>query len=314
MAKANSLYYANRDPFADFTTSPEISQVFGELLGAWVVVAWHQMGAPTAMALVEAGPGRGTLMQDALRAIGRVAPACRGAIEVHFIEMSAQLRREQAARVPVACWHEGLSGLPTMPAIFLANEFLDALPIRQFVRRERGWVERFVAGGQFVEVAADGPARVVAVGSIVEVSEASAGWIAEVARRISAYGGAALILDYGSAQSLAGDSLQALKGGGPVDPLLEPGTADVTAHVDFGAISAVARREGAAVWGPVPQGIFLGRLGLWQRISALQAAHPDCGAALNEAASRLASPARMGALFKVLCLADPEHPTPPGFE
>ena len=151
MARANAAYYATHDPFADFTTSPEITQVFGELLGLWAAVTWDLLGRPSPVLLVEAGPGRGTLMADALRAIAQVAPAFRAALSLHLIETSPRLRALQAARLPDAAWHESLATVPQKPLLLLANEFLDALPIRQFVRRGHGWVERFVGPEGFVE-------------------------------------------------------------------------------------------------------------------------------------------------------------------
>ena len=155
MARANAAYYATHDPFADFTTAPEISQVFGEILGLWAAVMWDHIGWPDPVLLVEAGPGRGTLMVDALRAIKEVAPAFRSALQLHLIETSSRLRASQAARLPGAVWHDGLGTLPDAPMLLLANEFLDALPIRQFVRRGEVWMERFVEDGRFVEAPTD---------------------------------------------------------------------------------------------------------------------------------------------------------------
>jgi SAM-dependent MidA family methyltransferase len=314
MSLANSAYYATHDPFLDFTTAPEISQVFGELLGAWSAVVWQIMGAPARVAFVEVGPGRGTLMQDALRCARRVAPGFAGAAEVHFVETSQRLRGEQALRVTGATWHDGLESLPSGPCILLANEFLDALPIRQFVRHDGGWRERYVIDGRFVDRESDGPGRDARVGDVIEVSEAALAWVGALARRLVAGGGAALILDYGTSESLPGDSFQALRGGQPADPLVDPGSADLTAHVDFAALRRAAQAERAEVWGPGAQGIFLGRLGLWQRIDALTAANPEFSGVLREAAMRLASPARMGGLFKAMCVAQPGFPVPPGFE
>ena len=157
MARANAAYYAAHDPYRDFTTSPEISQVFGEILGLWAAVVWEQIGRPDPVLLVETGPGRGTLMADALRAIGSVAKDFQAALRLHLIETSPRLRAVQAERLPGATWHDGLDTLPDAPLVLLANEFLDALPIRQFVRRGGRWMERFVAEGRFVECAALGP-------------------------------------------------------------------------------------------------------------------------------------------------------------
>jgi SAM-dependent MidA family methyltransferase len=314
MARANAAYYDSHDPFADFTTSPEISQIFGEILGAWAAIVWRQLGAPAPVHLVEAGPGRGTLMQDMLRATARVAPDFAASARVHFIETSRRLRAEQAARVAPAQWHDDLQTVPQGPAIFLANEFLDALPIRQFTRTRGGWEEHFVRDGAWVRRPCQGPDRQAAEGDIVETCEAATQWSQNLADRLASQGGVALILDYGTTQSLPGDSLQALRGGRPADPLTEPGSADLTAHVDFAAIAAAARQSGATTWGPLAQGDFLTRVGFWDRARALAAANPALAAAIGDAATRLASPARMGALFKVLCITSPGAVAPPGFE
>jgi SAM-dependent MidA family methyltransferase len=314
MAQANARYYAAHDPFADFTTSPEIAQCFGEILGAWACVAWRQMGAPREILLVEAGPGRGTLMQDVLRLAARVAPDFAAASRVHFIETSPRLRAEQARRVPGCAWHDDLQDLPPGPMILLANEFLDALPIRQFVRRADGWAERYVAGENFLEIAGRGPDREAPIGAVVEISEAGEAWMRHLARRIVADGGVALFLDYGRVESGPGDSFQALRRGEPADPLVAPGQADLTAHVDFAALARVARDAGAAAWGPLPQGAFLARLGLWERTEKLAQANPARAAALRDAAARLGSPSRMGVLFKAMCVTPPGWLVPAGFE
>ncbi len=316
MARANAAYYASHDPFADFTTAPEISQMFGELIGAWAAIVWQVMGAPAPFSLVEAGPGRGTLMADALRVLARVAPACRAACRVQFVETSPRLRAAQASAVPDATWHDALATVPRGPAIVLANEFLDALPIRQFERTAGGWAERHVQDGALLALpsaAPPGAPAALAPGSVVERGEAGLAWVAALAARLAQDGGAALILDYGTAHTLPGDSLQALHQGRPADPLALPGQADLTAHVDFAAVAQAGQAAGAAVWGPVAQGIFLARLGLAARTRALATRHPARAAELQAAAERLAAPARMGALFKAVCLAHPALPEPPGF-
>jgi NADH dehydrogenase [ubiquinone] 1 alpha subcomplex assembly factor 7 len=313
MGRANQAYYAGCDPFADFTTAPEISQMFGELIGAWAAVVWQAMGAPAPLLLVEAGPGRGTLMQDALRAVARVAPEFARAAQLHLIETSPHLRAAQAARLPGAVWHADLESVPRGPAIVIANEFLDALPIRQFVRTPAGWAERYVQAGKFTEMACTALDRAAPVGAVVEIGEAGLLWAGALARRLAHEGGAALLLDYGTAETLPGDSLQALRDARPADPLAAPGRADLTAHVDFAAVARAAQAAGAAVWGPVGQGAFLAQLGLAARVTNLSAARPDRSAALREAAERLAAPTRMGALFKVLCVSHPDCPEPPGF-
>jgi NADH dehydrogenase [ubiquinone] 1 alpha subcomplex assembly factor 7 len=316
MARANAAYYAGRNPFADFTTAPEIAQAFGEVLGLWAASQWLAMGSPDPVLLVEAGPGRGTLMADALRAIGKAAPGLARALRLHLIETSPRLRALTAERLPGAAWHEDLATLPAGPMLLLANEFLDALPIRQFVRRGTGWAERFVREGAFAEVAAEPPLKLPAAcadGDVAELGETARGWTGAVARRIVAEGGAALIVDYGPAESAPGDSLQAVRDGKPADPLADPGSADLTAHVDFAALAAVARGAGAAVFGPQPQGKFLASIGLYQRTDALARANPGRAAALIAAAQRLCEPHLMGRLFKALAICHPALPAPDGF-
>ena len=354
MARANAAYYAARDPFADFTTAPEISQVFGEVLGLWAAVTWGLLGSPAAIALVEAGPGRGTLMADARRAIARAAPAFHAAASVHLIETSPRLRAAQREKLGEVAWHDTLDTVPEGPFLLLANEFLDALPIRQFVRRGTGWTERFAGPDGFVERATafdpgtdglgtdglgmnrpgidgpgidglginrsgidgpgiDGLGMNAAEGAVAERCEPAEAFAAQIAARLNRHTGAALLLDYGPETSALGDSLQAIAEGRPVDPSRAPGTADLTAHVDFARFGAVARRAGAAVHGPVPQGVFLARLGLAQRTNQL-ARHqpPGRAAALMEGARRLMEPDRMGRLFKAIVLTSPGIGTPPG--
>lgn len=323
MGRANATYYATHDPFADFTTSPEITQVFGEILGLWAAITWKLLGAPDPVLLVEAGPGRGTLMTDALRAVSQVAPAFRAALRLHLIETSPRLRDQQAQRLPGAVWHAALDSVPRGPMLLLANEFLDALPIRQFVRRRDGWTERWVGPNGAMDCpTAQGPAdwgwdAAVSApeGTVLETCEPARVFVAALAQRLAEHQGAALLLDYGPERSTPGDSLQALAGGKPADPFGPPGSADLTAHVDFAALAGVARGHGAGAQGPVPQGLFLARLGLFQRTGRL--AHgqpPGRAAALVDAAKRLAEPARMGRLFKALAVTHHDCPVLPGFE
>jgi SAM-dependent MidA family methyltransferase len=315
MARANAAFYATVDPYREFTTSPEISQVFGELLGAWAAVMWQAMGAPDPVVLAELGPGRGTLMADALRA-ARLVPGFAAALRVHFVETSPRLRERQKAAVPQATWHDDAAALPGGPLLLLANEFVDALPIRQFVRTPNGWAERHVRDGAFVTSPAD-PADDLPPGDdeVTEICEPARALATLLGARVAASGGAALFLDYGPAESAAGDSLQALRGGAPADPLSKPGSADLTAHVDFAAMARAARAAGAAVHGPAPQGMFLARLGLFQRTDRLARGQPPArAAALIGAAQRLAEPDRMGRLFKALAICHPALPLPPGFE
>ncbi len=318
MGRANAAYYATHDPFRDFTTAPEISQVFGEILGLWSAIVWQSMGRPSEVILAEAGPGRGTLMADALRAIGQMVPDFRAALSVHFVETSPALRAVQAGRVKGATWHNAVADLPEGPLIVLGNEFLDALPIRQFVRRGAAWAERFVAGGRFVELPSAAPgmgfAAAAGDGETVEYPEAAHGLVGALAGRLARSGGAALFIDYGPEQSAPGDSLQALQAGKPADPLVDPGAADLTAHVDFAALAQTAQAHGAAVHGPIPQGVFLSGLGLVQRTGILARGQtPQQASALMQSASRLIEPDMMGRLFKAMAILHPALPVPPGF-
>ncbi len=340
MARANAAYYAMHDPFKDFTTSPEITQVFGELLGAWAAVVWASMGRPDPVILAEAGPGRGTLMQDALRATAKVAPDFHAAAQVHLIETSPRLRAHQAARLPGATWHDRIEDLPPGPMILLANEFLDALPIRQFIRTEAGWHEHNVRNGTLLPLPSDEPDSplpegegwvrgnpqelssltdeglpAARPGDIREINEPARAITQHLATRLATQNGAALILDYGPAASAPGNTLQALHQGRPANPLEHPGSRDLTAHVDFEPLAAIARKAGAAVHGPIQQGPFLARLGLFQRSGALARNQPPARAsALIQAAQRLAEPDRMGGLFKAMAIAHPALPCLPGFE
>ncbi len=316
MARANAAYYATHDPYADFTTSPEISQAFGELLGLWAAVTWRSLGSPVPVSFVEAGPGRGTLMADARRAIARVAPDFHQVAAIHLIEASPRLRALQQQRVPEAKWHDTIDTVPGGPIILIGNEFLDALPIRQFVRRGSDWTERFVGpAGWIEEPALHNPKFECADGGIAERCEAAESLACKLAARLARHPGAALFLDYGPEVSAEGDSLQAIAGGQPADPLSPPGTADLTAHVDFAAFGAAAASAGAVVHGPIPQGLFLARLGLFQRTNQLaRRLPPRQAAAMMEAARRLAEPDRMGRLFKAIALVSPGASIPPGFE
>ncbi|WP_293507623.1 SAM-dependent methyltransferase [Parvibaculum sp.] len=321
-------YYMTRDPLGargDFTTAPEISQMFGELIGLWLADIWATQGAPASFLLAELGPGRGTLMADALRAM-RAAPGMTDAAEIHFVETSPVLRKAQRERVPRATWHERIDTLPAGPLFLIANEFFDALPIVQYQRTERGWCERYVgiAEGRLAPVLAPVPLpgetglppamRAAPLGAIAEISPASAAIAQAIATRIAAQGGAALIVDYGHARSAPGDTLQALRGHQYADPFAAPGEADLTAHVDFEALANAVRAGGAAAHGPVEQGAFLTALGIEARAANLRrrataAQAPDIDAGLR----RLTAPGEMGSLFKVLGIVPRGTPTPAGF-
>jgi SAM-dependent MidA family methyltransferase len=316
MAEAAAAYYARGTGIGrDFTTAPEMSQAFGECLGLWAAVTWQAMGAPPRVILAELGPGRGTLMDDALRAVDQMVPGFGQALELHLVETSPSLRTAQAGKLGprVTAWHAAAEAIPPGPAIILANEFFDALPIRQFIRHGEGWRERFVAAGAFVEQPC-GHSEAAPEGSIREISEAARAIMAHLGARLATQGGALLALDYGPAESGFGDTLQALRDNAPCNPLAEPGLADITAHVDFAALANAARPGGAAVHGPLPMGVFLQRLGLMARSAMLAQSAPAQASAILGAAQRLVAPEGMGRLFKALCIAHPGLPTPIGFE
>lgn len=319
-------YYTTRDPLGaggDFTTAPEISQMFGELLGLCLAQSWLDQGAPAPFLLAELGPGRGTLMQDVLRATVRV-PGFHDAMRLHLVETSPALRRGQAARLSghAPVWHDTVDALPEMPLFLLANEFFDALPIRQFQRAGDGWRERVVglSGDRLALGLADpAPHRALAHrledtkdGDIVETCAPASAIAAELGHRIARQGGAALIVDYGDWRSL-GDTLQALRGHAPADPLAAPGRADLTAHVDFEALTRAAAPAMHTLL--TPQGVFLERLGITARAQAL--ARGLAGDALDShvaAHRRLTHPTEMGSLFKTIALIPDWATPPPGLE
>ncbi len=319
MARCNAHYYATRDPLGaagDFTTAPEISQMFGELLGAWLADRWQAAGAPPGARLVELGPGRGTLMSDARRSLA----AAGWGPQIAFVETSPVLRAAQAARHPDAAWFDALEAVPDDGPLFLvANEFFDALPVRQLVRTGRGWRERMVAADGGALVFAAGPADVLplvppplaaaAPGSVVELSPASTAIAAEIGARLRERGGAALIVDYGYAGPATGETLQAIRGHAPADPLADPGESDLTAHVDFAALAAVA---GGRAWGPAGQGDFLRALGIEARAAALKRRATRAQAAAIDAAVARLTEGTMGSVFKVMALTAGGD-CPPGF-
>jgi NADH dehydrogenase [ubiquinone] 1 alpha subcomplex assembly factor 7 len=331
-------YYQSADPFGaagDFITAPEISQMFGELIGIWCAVVWRQIGAPERLNLVELGPGRGTLMADALRAAAR-APEFRAAIHLHLVETGKGLRARQKETIGEAHpdiaprWHDGIESLPGGPAIFIANEFFDALPIRQFQKTPEGWRERLIGvtdkgGFRFVlspPLAAPPPIEKelwdAEAEAVAEVSAASLAIASALGEKVAGPGGAALIIDYGHESPGLGDTLQAVKNHAFADPLAAPGEVDLTAHVDFAAISAAAGLGGAAVFGPLAQGIFLNRLGIEARAAALiegAAAEKESEKAgeIQSALARLTNAEQMGTLFKVLAIMPAAAAPPPGF-
>jgi NADH dehydrogenase [ubiquinone] 1 alpha subcomplex assembly factor 7 len=321
-------YYATRPALGqdgDFLTAPLVSQMFGELLGLWAVEVWMQLGQPAKFLLVEAGPGDGTLMSDALRA-ARLAPAFLQAAHLHLIETSPPLIEAQRRRLsdgplqPV--WIGGLAALPAgAPVILLANELLDCLPPRQFVRTMRGWGERMVgldAQGELAFGLASRPLDRVLPdaepGEVLELSAAQEAFGAELGAILAREGGVALLIDYGRDAPGTGDTLQALKGHRMLPVLDSPGHADLTVHADFPAVAAAARGAGAAAGPILTQGEFLTRLGIGQRAAALMRARPDRADTVQRQLARLIGPDQMGTLFKALALHAPAGPVPPGFE
>ncbi|MGE5503496.1 MAG: class I SAM-dependent methyltransferase [Actinomycetota bacterium] len=321
-------YYIRRDPFGrrgDFTTAPEVSQMFGELVGLWAAVVWQMMGAPGRVVLAEMGPGRGTLMSDLLRAAATVAPF-RAAAEIHLVETSPHLRRRQEKTLAghAVTWHDRFDQLPDGPMILVANELFDALPIRQFEKRAGIWRERLVGLGDTGEFEfIPGPEAAPPLdqsmlddaqdGSVAEWGEAGRALAAAMGARLARQGGAALIVDYGYDRSGIGDTLQAVRKHRFHPVLHDPGDADLTAHVDFAGLAESAAPSRA--WGPVSQARFLTRLGIEARAAMLQrAAQPTVAADIAGQLQRLIDPAEMGTLFRVLALADPALPAPPGLE
>jgi NADH dehydrogenase [ubiquinone] 1 alpha subcomplex assembly factor 7 len=326
-----SGYYARGRPIGaagDFTTAPEISQIFGELVGLWCALAWDEVGRPDPVVLAELGPGRGVLANDLLRAVAAV-PGFRRALRLHLIEASPLLRAEQERRLAWAepIWLERADQLPPGPLLVVANEFLDALPIRQFVRREGGWAERLVALDLTGElVFADGvpsPAAALlvpkrlrrsATGAVVELCPTALALAAFLGRRFTCEPGAALFIDYGYYGETPGSTLRASRRHRPVSVLSRPGTADLSADVDFAAVAAAAGAAGAEVYGPVAQGRFLVALGAAARCEMLCArASPTQRRALEHGLMRLLDPAAMGQAWKAMAVTTPGLASVAGF-
>jgi NADH dehydrogenase [ubiquinone] 1 alpha subcomplex assembly factor 7 len=317
-------YYANRDPLgADFITAPEMTQAFGELLGLWGAQAWHDQGKPKPARLVELGPGRGTAMADALRAAA-LMPEFLAAIEIVLVEASpvlieAQKRTLHDCKLPLR-WAQSVADIEhDMPQFTLANEFLDAAPIQQFVKTEKGWSERMVGldpegGLAFVlspaawNFAVPPERGEAAIGAVYEFSTAAIALVEDIARGIARAGGAALFIDYGYAGIGFGETLQAVGGNRYRDILVAPGEVDLSAHVDFGAMARAARAGGAQSYGPIGQGAFLEALGIHAREAILRT-HGHTSLAID----RLTQPDQMGMLFKALALLPKSVGPPPGF-
>jgi NADH dehydrogenase [ubiquinone] 1 alpha subcomplex assembly factor 7 len=322
-------YYTTRDPFGldgDFITAPEVSQIFGELLGLWAGLVWRDMGSPSPVRLIELGPGRGTLMADALRAITRAFPTMTAALEVHLVETSPVLRARQQQTLADAgvkvTWHHEITAPLAGPVIILANEFMDALPIQQFVAMQTGWHERLVGlddqgalmFGLAAEPTHDGLGE-AEPGDTMEIPRAGQRLIRFVAEHIVAHGGAALLIDYGAFAQGTTDTLQAVRQHRFVDPLADPGQADLTAQVNFERLANSAALANACVHGPASQAAFLVSLGLHERAEALKTgATLAQSRAIDAAVTRLAAMSErgMGELFKVLAFSHPSLKALPG--
>ncbi len=317
-------YYATRDPFGaggDFITAPEVSQMFGEMLGLWMLQAWADQGCPKNPRLVELGPGRGTLMADALRAAS-VEPDFTNDLEVVLVEASPVLQAMQAEKLrncgaDVSWQTQFDDSLSDRPLFLIANEFFDALPVRQYVRSERGWHERMVTAldGRLNFALAPVPVPLPVIpasregapqGGVYETSPAGLALAENIAGIIAQRGGAALIVDYGyDAITGFAETLQAVGGHRFVDALETPGEDDLSAHVDFMALAQAGKRGGAAVFGPVTQGALLASIGITERAEQLMKAHPESAADLLAATERLIGAQQMGTLFKALAFAPP---------
>lgn len=323
-------YYMKDDPFGvsgDFITAPEISQVFGELIGLWAAVTWQQIGRPENVVVVECGPGRGTLMSDFLRTVKSI-PEFLATIDIHLVETSRVLRERQKSALAGFSphWHDRLDTVPEGPMILISNEFLDALPIRQLVRTETGWAERRIgvddSGLQFEigEIAPDAdhlvpPVAFATPGDIFEICPGACEVADILNRRLSRAPGAALFIDYGHDSSSFGDTLQAVRSHKYASVLSDPGNADITAHVDFDSFGQVLRRGGSRTMGPITQSVFLTALGIVERTEKL--AHgtaPETAAILRSGTRRLTAPDGMGNLFKVMVATHADCPTLAGFE
>ena len=326
-------YYATRDPIgagADFITAPEISQMFGELLGLWCAQCWQDMGAPERLHLIELGPGKGTMMADMARA-ARAVPGFTEALKLTLIEASAALKMVQGRTLGKSGlqigWANGLEKAPDGPAIILGNEFLDCLPVRQAVMQDGQWRERVVGlhpdnDTRFAfhtgpALAGDDPFIPAALkdsheGTLIELRPGDAQIVDALAARFARHPGHALFIDYGPARSEPGDTLQAIRAHEKVDPLDAPGTADLTARVDFETLARRALAAGLAVHGPLEQGAFLKSLGIEQRAASLSASRPDQRAIIARQLHRLCDESEMGALFKVIAVSAPGLPAPPG--
>ena len=323
MAIANNFYYASKDPLGeegDFVTAPEISQMFGEIVGIWLADLWLRKGSPDLCHYVELGPGRGTLASDALRSLARFG--CTPT--VHFVETSPVLKAKQAQLHPDAKWHNDIASLPDDgPLLVVANEFFDALPIEQFVATAGGWQRQMVQrdrskfaavpGSETAEDRIGGSMSGFPDGTILERSPVSVELMGNLASDLANQGGALLIIDYGYARPGTGSTLQAVKNHMPISPFDSPGTSDLTAHVDFHTLANIARTRLLAVHGPAEQGQWLKSLGIDQRADALIAAAPKQADNIRAAHQRLTHVDEMGRLFRVMAATPIGWPEPEGF-
>ena len=301
MEACNQYYYATRDPFGaagDFTTAPEVSQMFGEMVGACLADAWARAGRPAEAVYAELGPGRGTLAGDALR----VLHSAGFSGTAHLVETSPILREMQKSALPDAKWHDSIEQLPSAPLLLVANEFLDALPIRQMVQGTERRIAALAGGLTFDRD-----------GEIIELSPAREASVAAVADRLVKHGGAALFIDYGHERSAKGDTLQAVRRHGFSAVLANAGEQDLTSHVDFEAVARAARNAGARVTPVVEQGQWLRRLGIESRAGSLASSSPERSEDIRAALERLTSADQMGRLFKIIAIHSPEWPAPAGF-
>jgi NADH dehydrogenase [ubiquinone] 1 alpha subcomplex assembly factor 7 len=322
--------YASRSPIGaggDYVTSPEISQVFGEMCGLWVVQSWHNQGRPARPLLVELGPGRGTMMKDALRAISAAARKFLADAEIVLVEASPALRELQEKTLTDApakiSWVGNFNEIAVeRPLYLLANEFFDCLPIRQFVKKDGRWFEKMmtVKDKALTLALAPVPVRVLPAGfeaapegGVCESCPAATALAQDIGHKLAAYGGTALVIDYGYAVPEFRDTLQAVKRHKYADVLSAPGSCDLSAHVDFGALAAAAKKGGAATFGPREQGDFLADIGIEVRVQKLIMANAKQAQTIVGSVRRLIAPKEMGALFKVLALTPASAPKPPGF-
>ena len=324
MRVANTAYYGGADPLGvegDFITAPEISQMFGEMVGIWLSDIWLRHGSPATCHYVELGPGRGTLAADALRTMKRF----EWEPSVHFVENSPALRAKQLQTVPNATFHDSLDSLPTdAPLVIVANEFFDALPVRQMISTHAGWRERVVVRDRGTRFAAMPGARatddlipehfrVAAVGSIFETCPDASAIMHKLSGRLATQGGVMLVIDYGYTQPALGSTLQAVKNHQYADPFADPGQVDLTAHVDFLELAKRARNCGLMEAGPTDQGVWLSGLGIDQRAQSLAASNPSRAADINAARHRLVTRDAMGTLFKAMATYADGWPKPEGF-